>query len=170
MYCYRITKYDPIHRSESGAYQKNEWTSFSDIGNTFDGVILTPEKYLCTEDAYVETISLFMDCLNVDSLIIRNLEKHNAPKKDHFYSPEMVKVYNAIENNKIVDKQTILMVARLCLRENMWCRLEADRMFVHFGYDYYMYVGSKNQPKNVIRKIEKLELFVEEIEFSPHSR
>ena len=33
---------------------------------------------------------------------------------------------------------------RLALREAIWCRLEGvDGFYVHFGYDYYMYVGSE---------------------------
>ena len=32
---YRISKYDPQFRV-NGAYQKNEWTSISDIGKVFD--------------------------------------------------------------------------------------------------------------------------------------
>jgi hypothetical protein len=36
-------------------------------------------------------------------------------------------------------------VVRLALREALWCRLEgACNFYVHFGYDYYMYVGSEN--------------------------
>jgi len=38
---YRITKYNPMNRDANGAYLLNEWTSFSDIGKTFDGKTLT---------------------------------------------------------------------------------------------------------------------------------
>jgi hypothetical protein len=35
-------------------------------------------------------------------------------------------------------------VVRLALREALWCRLKGERGFyVHFGYDYYMYIGSE---------------------------
>jgi hypothetical protein len=30
---------------------------------------------------------------------------------------------------------------RAVLREEWWCRFESSTGFVHFGYDYYMYVG-----------------------------
>ena len=32
MYCYRITKYNPNLRDASGAYKKDEWIFYSDIG------------------------------------------------------------------------------------------------------------------------------------------
>jgi hypothetical protein len=50
MFEYRVTKYDPAHRAASGAY-RDEWTSFSDIGRSFGGVILTVEQYQRIEDA-----------------------------------------------------------------------------------------------------------------------
>lgn len=41
-------------------------------------------------------------------------------------------------------------------------------MFVHFGYDYYMYIGSsKELPQDLRNKIENLGLFVENFE-SPY--
>jgi hypothetical protein len=41
-------------------------------------------------------------------------------------------------------------------------------MFIHFGYDYYMYIGSsKIAPDFLIKKIQDEDLFVEEFK-SPY--
>src|SRR3990167_6936831 len=165
MYCYRVTKYNPLFRNENGAYQKDEWTSYSDIGKVFDGQVLTPTNYLQVEDSYIKAIGLFMEFLTADSLTVVGLEKNSAPeKKDALFSVEMLNIYYAIGENEVISQKTILTIARLCLRSNIWCRLESDKMFVHFGYDYYMYVGSKNKTNKIlVEKIEKLGLFIEQL-------
>ncbi len=171
MYCYRITKYNPLFRDDLGSYQKNEWTSYSDVDKTFDNQILSYTEYLQVENAYINAIELFIEFLNVDSFTIIGLEKNDVPQKSNEpFSSEMLKVYSVIKNNKFFDKTTIPTIARLCLRNNIWCRLESDKMFIHFGYDYYMYIGSKNEPNNLIlEKIKKSGLFVEQLKSSPHS-
>ena len=40
-------------------------------------------------------------------------------------------------------------------------------MYIHFGYDYYMYIGSSNACDNVRIKIQEEGLFVEEFK-SPY--
>jgi hypothetical protein len=46
LHCYRVTKYDPALRTESGAYTGDDWTMFSQIGEAFGGVRLTRATYL----------------------------------------------------------------------------------------------------------------------------
>jgi len=59
-------------------------------------------------------------------------------------------------------------MARLSLRENMWCELESEKMNVHFCYDYYMFIGTKDFPPiELLEKIEEKNLFVERIPCSP---
>lgn len=50
---YRISKYDPQFRV-NGSYQKNEWTSISDIGKVFDDGVLTLAEYLRVENEYIQ--------------------------------------------------------------------------------------------------------------------
>jgi len=73
---YRITKYNPLHRTTSGSYQKNERASFSDIGKSFDNKKLTFNEYLLVEDTYIQAIVGFMECNQVDTMRITSLEKH----------------------------------------------------------------------------------------------
>lgn len=49
------------------------------------------------------------------------------------------------------------------LREEYWCRLQGDYgSFVHFSWDYYMYVGVPHPCPLAERKAGELGLFVEE--------
>lgn len=171
MHYYRTTKYNPIFRNHLGVYQKNEWTSYSDIGNVYDNIILIPEDYLKIENAYIEAISLVMKFLNIKLLNIKNLEKSNNPpqKTDYFYDLKILNTYNMIKNNMHIDNETVLTIARLCLRENLWCKIESDEMCIHFGWDYYMYIGTKNKITSaLLKKFKSLELYIEEIEKSPY--
>ena len=60
MFCWRITKYDPKYRDSRGAFLKNDWISFSEVGDIFEGKKLTIEDYLKVENAYVASVILFM--------------------------------------------------------------------------------------------------------------
>lgn len=48
MYMYRIAKYD-LNNYENGIYTGADWTNYSDIGRTFNGVELTEKVYLHIE-------------------------------------------------------------------------------------------------------------------------
>lgn len=159
MFFWRITKYNPKYRDSHGTYFKNEWTSFSDIGNKFEGNIITLEDYLKIENAYVAAIILFMECLCIENFLIVNLEKNMPPKNN---SSLMRDTYSNLQNEQLITKKEIVIVAKLILRENLWCKFEANGMYVHFGYDYYMYIGSKKQCKDTISQIKKSGLFVEQ--------
>ena len=170
MFCYRITKYNPKYRDLSGAYKKDEWTSYSDIGATFANEILSAKEYLNIENAYVRSISLFMDDTGDASLIVTALEKHQAPQEDDaLFDPKLLNAYQSLDVNESVNKNGALEVARVALRDYLWCKLESEHMFIHFGYDYYMYIGTLKKPSSILPQIESLGLFVERIDESPYS-
>lgn len=70
--------------------------------------------------------------------------------------------FSSISLNQELSLQEIKEIARLSLREVVWCKLTLqETFFVHFGYDYYMYIGAyKDCPKALI-KTRKSGLFVE---------
>ena len=119
MYCYRITKYNPKFRDHTGAYKKDDWISFSDIGKSFENKILSAEDYYNVEEAYIEAISFFMNFLGIDYLRISALEKkHMVPKqRDRFYFSDLLNAYQEIHINQKINTALVLDVARLALRE-----------------------------------------------------
>lgn len=158
MFCWRITKYNPQFRNASGNYTKDEWTSFSDIGVSCDNKKLSFEDYKAVEDAYIATILLFMDCVNISTMKAVGLEKFDTCSFD---SQEAVQIFHQIANNDIIDKEMVACVSRMALREDLWCKLESDVMYVHFGYDYYMYIGVSATCNITVNEVEKMGLFIE---------
>ncbi len=168
MLSWRITKYNPQSRDSKGVcLVKDEWTSYSDIGKSYAGYEFTFEQYMQTENAYVEAIFTFMDCLHLNELRIANLERHDIPTESKFYSQAMLDLFELLKNGMCLSRDSINNQVRLVLRENVWCRLEGNGMFVHFGYDYYMYIGSEKLYSDSIAHIERAGLFVESYE-SPY--
>lgn len=164
MLSWRITKYNPKNRNSNGVYLiKDEWTSYSEVGNTIDGKTFTYQEYLEVENSYVSSIIFFMECNNLENLRIAHLEKSfTLDNKDTYLSENMKNDFNVVKNGLDIDKNKIDSIARLVLREKLWCKFESKDMFVHFGWDYYMYIGSSKACEKSIKKIQELGLFVEE--------
>jgi hypothetical protein len=146
---YRVTKYNPRFRTSSGAYTRDEWISFDDIGRSFDGAELTRDEYQRVEDAYVATAVGFLREAGVRQLVVRGLENSDR-------LPLPLGEGGALTVEQIPD-----MLRRL-LRAEFWCRLEAADAFIHVGYDYYMYVGVPHPCPAARRQAEDRGLYVEE--------
>ena len=149
MYQYRITKYNPIFRDEKGRYAPKEWTSFDDIEK-----VVSFEEYLRVEMAYIEVAQYFLREANIAELQIRGLENSK-------------KLSVEISEGKQLPFREMEPIFRKVLREEIWCRFEGKSAFVHFGWDYYMYVGVSCYCPESVALAEKLGLFVEEFE-SPY--
>lgn len=149
---YRITKYNPIYRNSKGHYTLDEWTSFSDIGNLKYNLSL--EKYLEIENAYLEAIKKVLKLNFATIFTFKSVENRTS-----FQVPKQSK-----------DMNKLLEIATKCLREELWCKITSPhKLFIHFGYDYYMYIGSRKElPVEIIAEIEKLDIFVEIIDQSPY--
>ncbi|WIW70176.1 hypothetical protein [Anaerosinus gibii] len=169
MFSWRITKYNPVYRDEFDKYTCNEWTSFSDIGKTFNEYKVTKMDYIIVEDAYIDTIVAFMSSNDIKSLKVVGIEKCKFTKmEDDFYSEKMINLYHNLKENDILNVEEIKILARMILREDLWCKLEHDNiMYIHFGYDYYMYICSWRLCKKAIKGAINMGLFVEEYE-SPY--
>ena len=153
---YRITKYDPQYRDDSGVFTKPEWTMFSDIGETIGGHVVSESEYERIESAYINAALHFLNEAGIDSLIVRGLENHGGYP-------------TAMTEGQTLSTRELQTAFREILREKCWCCFERDGMgFVHFGYDYYMYVGVSRTCTNSIRYAEEQGLFVEEFRSPYH--
>ena len=65
---FRVTKYDPNLREEGGAYMGDDWTSISDIGQTFSGRRLTLADYLDIEANHLTVLASFIEEARVEFL------------------------------------------------------------------------------------------------------
>lgn len=65
MCAYRISKYNPLFRTENGYYLNDEWTSYSDIGKIFYNKVFTKDDYLSFENKYCDTVLSILKYLNI---------------------------------------------------------------------------------------------------------
>jgi hypothetical protein len=139
---FRVTKYDPWLRDANGYYLKrDEWTYFAQVGRTLGGETLTLEAYAETEDRYVEALFRFMAAAGTLMLRVTTLVKPLARRSKASASPVDAMV-RAVRNGDAFHGDTLAILVRCILRNEIWARLVADDgFFVHFGDDYYMYIG-----------------------------
>ena len=148
---YQVTKYNPDFRDSGGAYTKDEWTAFSDIGRLYGGVAFTIEEYLRVESAYIDVAAKF-------------LAEDSSPALYAIGASNHFNYGHAPTEGGLIRESDFSAVCRSILREKFWCRLEGGGRFIHFGYDYYMYVGVKSACDSSIAAAHALSLFVERIE------
>ena len=148
---YRVTKYDPKNRV-SGVYTKDEWTSLYDVGKAYKGELFTFAEYLKVEGAYLNTIDSVMQEVNINSVKVKSGER----------------IFSVLNNSTLDSRDEVLKVAKGVLREDFWCKLEAENFFVHFGYDFYMYIGADIDDEKMRKIAEENGLFAERINESPY--
>lgn len=157
-YMWRITKYNPKHRNESGVYSFDEWTSYSDVGKVFNGKELTITEYERYEKAYIESVLCLMECNQINKLQITGLEIYE----------DVNGLINNLVNGIMLTIDEIKVVIKYILREYIWCKLVFDENFyVHFGYDFIMYIGSSVSCEDALNHILTNKMFIESCE-SPY--
>lgn len=160
MYSWRVTKYDPANRDANGSYlDDEEWTCFSEVGTK-----LGLEEYLEIEDKYLNAIMIFMTEMRLNGAYVTALEYW--PDEDE---NQNVKAFlSKISNGKYITVQEVKELAKLTLRNVVWCELEfKNQFFVHFGYDYYMFIGASKDCTEAIEVVTQSGLFVERFD-SPY--
>jgi len=168
MYEYRITKYDPKNRNELGHYMVDEWTEFEDISHSFDGEAFNYIEYINIENKYIYAIELLMRRHGLGSMRMRGLEKRGLTY-DETLTKGMIDMYDWLDHDRSISIQIMSIFCRLILRKYVWAKLVSPKMFVHFGGNYYMYIGASEDCSKEFREIEASGLFVEECE-SPYGR
>jgi hypothetical protein len=163
VYQWRVTKYDPRRRNRRGHFSDDDWTAVSDIGQEYDGRMLTLEEYLVVETAYVDAALHFLRESGVDALTVVGLESDGSvstaddPASGIELAPELT-----LRDGQQVSGAEVEQTIRLNLRSLIWCKLEEPgRFFIHFGHDYYMYIGSESPSPTSIDYARRIGLFVE---------
>lgn len=167
---HEIVKYSPRFYDVNGVYHKNEWTSCSEIGKTFDGKKLTAEEYFTTENNYIDTACEIIRVAGSTCMKVEYLEKDeewiekqmNASKireQNLLLLPTALKV----KQGDLLSIIEFSEVARLCLREYLYGEF-VDMNYqlrIIFGYDYYMSIES-DLDNGVLKRIaNKHSLFLD---------
>jgi hypothetical protein len=107
-----------------------------------------PTEYQRVEDAYVEVALSFLRESGLPSMKVAGLENRMEPLD--------------FQNDTVLPFDRIGEIIRRILREEFWCRLEGSEGFIHFGWDYYMYVGMPLPCPKAQARAAELGLYVEE--------
>lgn len=171
MKTYRITKYNPKNRNSEDHYTKDDWVGCSEIGEMFNGKILTPGNYLITENKYVDAAIKFLNILEYNNIYISNLEKNGFNSSEYVREniDNMLFTYKKVNDNYLVESiEELKLLIKLILRGDIWAEIEIlkDSQFIgkiEYGYDYYMYFNLYNSKKDICPLIEVPGLFCEEL-------
>ncbi|MGW2542983.1 hypothetical protein ACWC5I_19445 [Kitasatospora sp. NPDC001574] len=147
-------KYSPAEREGISP----SWTSISDIGDPSQPEVLTEAAYMETEGRYLNAIRTFATAQGVSALQVEGLEVE--PVSSWW---QRIEEGDEFTIDKAVD------LSRSILRQDfIWCRLSfGSDFFVHFGYDYYMYIGMTRSPDEAVAKVRQSGLYVDDFE-SPY--
>lgn len=145
---FRVTKYNPVHRTDNGSFMLEDWTSSADIGRSFNGVVLTEAGYKAVENAYIDTALAFLREARVSQLVVVGLENHDEAAV-------------VPSEGKVLALNEIPSVLSSILRELYWCKLESQQAYIHVGYDFYMYVGVPVVCSAAVALAKRSSLYVE---------
>jgi hypothetical protein len=162
MYGFRVTKYDPSRRDARGAFLDPDWTSHSDIGKAFGGKTLVIDEYLRVESAYAAAARAFFQEAGCPALTVVDLEANDVqPGTVALGLADLVDP--PVQEGESVGDAQLERLCRLNLRELVWCKLEAESgaFYVHFGQDFYMYIGTQAPSEAVIWRVVASGLFVD---------
>ena len=132
VYSFRITRYATLGSNGARSSPPSEWTGFPDVGRK-----VTLADYLQVESAYLQAMESACIATGTTALQVRALEGEGA---GDFTDGQWLGLTEALE------------MARQVLREACWCKLVAERMEVHFGYDYYLYVVAADDILTALQK------------------
>ena len=139
LYTIPILKEENYRRSDS-------WTSISDVGRMYKGREFTFNDYCKTEQAYIRFLTSLFEYLHVQKIKLVHLEVYDDYPPLPMYDQDgvLTKWHNKIFNNMSLTLEEIQYVVPLILRENAWGTLyhKRTKTYIHFGYDYYVYVNS----------------------------
>lgn len=156
-YSCEIVKYQPQYY-KNRVYTKNEWISVSDIGRSFDGVVLTKEEYLRIESAYVDTVKELLEVSGVKFLTIVNPDTFYLRREKAFTKENkaIYQIVSSLKEGQRITASKIDTVLKACLRELFWCALvnETKKVQVDVGYDYYLHFYSR-LPEETISEIAR---------------
>ncbi len=168
MHEYRVTKYDPSKRDGDGLYlDSEEWTYPDQIGQIIHGVVFSLEEYLRVEARYIRAVKRFFSASGLSHLRVTNLHQNYSSLIETLRERDPRLHEAAFDQLELSEDQGIALdelelIVKMNLRDALGCRLEIHRKFyIHFGWDFYMYVGSYRDCRAAIEQTEADQLFVE---------
>lgn len=156
---YRISKYNPDLRTPTGSFLNDDWTSYSDI--VVPGNAESYAKYKQVEDSYLYYLDVIMRANRIASCYVDSIEGPNISLMKNRGNELGSSISEEIVDGQLITSNKVLFLARLVLREIIWCRFQSNHIYIHFGYDYYMYIGGVLIDEETIRIAKEKGVYIE---------
>jgi len=157
MAAFRITKYDPALRTESGAYPFDDWTTVRDVGQIRRGKRVTIQDYLLAEDRYLRAVRSLMVAADVERLRLSLIDPGPEPL---FGVPEAL-VESTSDDFALIGRKRLLKgplvdaairlglrtgsIGELCGPNGFYLQI-SDDMYVYCGFYYTFTRAPSGQP------------------------
>jgi hypothetical protein len=130
-YYWRLSRYEPELRARDTPWES--WIDVSDIGESFNGIVLTEEEYLRVENTYIAALLRF--ALDVSATTF-NMVHLGEDQEGGF----------ALDADQVVVRSDLAPIIRGNLRGQIGCALKSTdgRLQIGFGYDLYVYVAASS--------------------------
>ncbi len=144
--CFLVSKYDESRRNGLIA----DWTSFEDVGKSFNDEVLTAAEYRRVEDLYISAVESLADAVQADRFKLRNLVLNEPP-------PCWL---GAAYEGRSVDRHTALRLLRRMLRHGLIsCVLASgDVLQVAVDTDFYISVEIQSDAVHCLEGVKRLGL------------
>lgn len=130
-----VIKYDPA-KSVDGHYDDGTWISISQIGSSFNGEVLSEERYAEVEQAHLTTLAAMAEESGVTGLVAA-------------FEPAVLTTADALEQVRGVLRET----------SQRWLWHSPDRTFcITVGFDYHVYCASHTSCDGSLRLAHEMGL------------
>ncbi len=151
-----VNKYSPA-MFRNRRFLRDDWTSVSQVGETWGGEVVTVARYLAVEDLYVRAVTRFMDAAGIDEVCVHGREQWEDRELTGLPLPPRAAPH---EGERIAAPDTGDVLRRF-LRELAWAELAvAPRFLVHPGYDFRLLIATNVDTTAVEEEVRRSGLFV----------
>jgi hypothetical protein len=156
---YQISKY--------ADQESDTWSAVTDIGNVYQGEKLSKEEYLRVENSYIDFIEEFLAQRTTTYKVKFLMDLRGEDDADKsLFSLDSSDI--KIRGGEYLETESIVTISRLCLRDLMGIRLEADNgSYITFGNDFYLRVGFCDDCEGGLDSLAISGLFVNQMDNDP---
>jgi len=156
-----ISKYRPS-LMKHGRYLREDWISYSNIGEVFDGVPLTRDEYLRVEDRYVAAMMTTCQLASLRSLYAHDVE-HWDLADDHlrrFVLDDVLDGSSPPAEGEELTGARLRNVLKRCLRQVAWMEFVVpESLLIHPSHDLRWLVATELDPAAIRARGKELGLF-----------
>lgn len=154
-----VTKYNPQFRDENGAYLREEWTDYSDIGQKYYGKIFEYDDYVKAEQLYITAAKIFFSFYKCEFFTLKGrktFEEGIEREEEYLHT-----AFDAVNKKRVFNTGDLEALLKLMFRgfitADLQCKSNSE-IVLRFSYDYYMFFNGPQimEVKTILAKIEGL--------------